>query len=283
MPPGNYFSARLDTGEFVRVKVTKVDRIIYKCQCFLIDYGREMSLDWQQLVELDKDFLSLPSMAMKVIIDGIEDSKDQGLLDFVRSKLLGNTYVGVEVKKDVSNVPKVMLLHGDKVISDDLAKQLRKLQQDAKSTLKVTINNNYCNGIKGSSKSQVLATPPIPNAGDFYDLKISHIVSAKEIYVQSYTSLPRYRELSQNMAEYYNAEGYSKTLDKFVSGLLVAVRHRGEWRRAELISEVNNLPGVDEDESNFLVNILDYGEHVIAKIDDIRELPFKFGQLPMQV
>ena len=199
MPPGNYFSARLDTGEFVRVKVTKVDRINYKCQCFLIDYGREMSLDWQQLVELDKDFLSLPSMAMKVIIDGIEDSKDQGLLDFVRSKLLGNTYVGVELKKDVSNVPKVMLLHGDKVISDDLAKQLRKLQQDVKSTLKVTINNNYCNGIKGSSKSQVLATPPIPNAGDFYDLKISHIVSAKEIYVQSYTSLPRYRELSQNI------------------------------------------------------------------------------------
>ena len=135
---------------------------------------------------------------------------------------LGNTYVGVEVKKDVSNVPKVMLLHGDKVISDDLAKQLRKLQQDVKSTLKVTINNNYCNGIKGSSKSQVLATPPIPNAGDFYDLKISHIVSAKEIYVQSYTSLPRYRELSQNMAEYYNGEGYYKTLDKFVSGLLVA-------------------------------------------------------------
>ena len=199
MPPGNYFSARLDTGEFVRVKVTKVDRINYKCQCFLIDYGREMSLDWQQLVELDKDFLSLPSMAMKVTINGIEDSKDQGLLDFVRSKLLGNTYVGVEVKKDVSNVPKVMLLHGDKVISDDLAKQLRKLHQHVKSTLKVTINNNYCNGIKGSSKSQALATPPIPNAGDFYDLKISHIVSAKEIYVQSYTSLPRYRELSQNI------------------------------------------------------------------------------------
>ena len=72
-------------------------------------------------------------------------------------------------------------------------------------------------------------------------------------------------------------------MDKFVSGLLVAVRHCGEWRRAEFISEVNNLPGVDEDESNFLVNILDYGEHVIAKIDDIRELPFKFGQLPMQV
>ena len=167
-------------------------------------------------------------------------------------------------------------------MSDDLSKHLRKLHQDTRSSLKVTINNNSCNGVTGSRKSP-LASPPIPKAGEFYDLKISHIVSVKEIYVQSYTSLPRYRTLAQDMAEYYNDEGYSKTLEKFVNGLLVAVRHCGEWRRAELISEVKNLPGDDLDEVSFLVNILDHGEHVVVQLDDIRELPFKFGQLPMQV
>ena len=51
-----------------------------------------------------------------------------------------------------------------------------------------------------------------------------------------------------------------------------------------MISEVKSLPRVDGDEeTNFLVNILDHGEHVVVKFDDIRELPFKFGQLPMQV
>ena len=161
MPSGNYFSARLDTGEYVRVKVTKVDRINFKCHCFLIDYGRELTLDWKKLVALDKDFLSLPSMAMKVIIDGIDDSNDQVLIEYVHSKLLGNDYVGVQLRKDVSNVPQVMLLDGDKVVSDDLSRHLRKLHQDVKSILKVTNNNNLCNVVSSSRKSP-LVSPPIP-------------------------------------------------------------------------------------------------------------------------
>ena len=59
MPPGNYFSAKLGSGEFVRVKVTKVDRMNQACHSFLVDYGKEMTLDWDRLTNLHKDFLIL--------------------------------------------------------------------------------------------------------------------------------------------------------------------------------------------------------------------------------
>ena len=67
----------------------------------------------------------------------------------------------------------------------------RPPSRNVTSSLSVTIpNHNVMNGGTGQVKS--LPLPSVHNGGEYYDLRVSHVVSAAEIYVQSYVSLQRY-------------------------------------------------------------------------------------------
>ena len=78
-----------------------------------------------------------------------------------------------------------------------------------------------------------LSLPLTPAANDYYDLRISHIVSPHEIYFQSYASLPRYARLTRDMASFYSSDEAGLATTRV--GMFVAVRHLGEWRRAKVI------------------------------------------------
>jgi len=113
--------------------------------------------------------------------------------------------MAIEVEKGADNIPKVMLFDGDEVVTDNLSSQLKKLHNDIKTSLQVTINNNNCKSA-GSSVEDLFSLPTqtLPQAGDYYDLKISHIVSPKEIYIQNYTTLPSYQALTHDMGVFYS-------------------------------------------------------------------------------
>ena len=157
-----------------------------------------------------------------------------------------------------------------------------------KNDIKTGYSIGYTNTIQlskvmngGVGKVKSLSLPPTPAAEDFYDLRISHIVSPHEIYFQSYTSLPKYASMSRHMDSFYSSD--RDGLSECGAGMFVAVRYSGEWRRGKVVIEMVPLPGEDADAKTFLVLLVDIGEHAVIKGDDIRELALVFSQLPVQV
>ena len=284
MPQGNYFSAQLSSGEVARTKVVKVDRMTHRCQVQLLDVGKIEDIAWDRLVSLDKDFISLPPLAMQIIIAGVEESRDPDLIKLTSSRLLNGNFVGVSVGKGPNDVPRVSLCQGRTNVSEDLQRQLSKMKNDIKTGYSIGYTNTIqqtkvMNG--GIGKIKCLSLPPTPAAEDFYDLRISHIVSPHEIYFQSYTSLPNYASMSRNMESYYSSD--RDGLSECGAGMFVAVRYSGVWRRGKVVLEIVPLPGEDADARMFLVFLVDIGEHAVIRGEDIRELALQFAQLPVQV
>lgn len=289
LPPGHYFSGQLGSGQIVRARVAKVDRLQLSCLCFLVDYGRWETIAWEQLVPLAQDFLYLPAMAVKVIMAGVRDSSDPQQCSAVSQRLLGRKLLGVKTGVNSSNIPILTLFDGDLIVSQQLEKQLAKLGCQAAEAAKVSVNNNQspsmcANGGTGTVKS--LALPPLPGIGDWFDLRISHVVSPAEVYIQSYLAQPRYSAMTTEMISFYSGAGGEDAdkLGDIAIGMFVAVRQGDVWRRAKVIMEVVPLPGVSGSNSReFLVMVVDTGEQIIVNLEDIRELALQFGQLPIQV
>ena len=286
MPLGDYFSAHLTSGEVARTKVVKVDRMIHRCQVQLLDVGKIEDISWDRLVPLDKDFISLPPLAMQVIIAGVKESRDPDLINLASSRLLNSQFLGFSAGKGPNDIPIVSLFQGRIDVSEDLQRQLSKMKNDIKTGYCRTVGHNntiqqskVMNGGIGKVKS--LSLPPAPVTEDFYDLRISHIVSPHEIYFQSYTSLPKYASMSRHMDSFYASD--RDGLSECGAGMFVAVRYSGEWRRGKVVIEMVPLPGEDVDAKSFLVLLVDIGEHAVIKGDDIRELALVFSQLPVQV
>ena len=159
----------------------------------------------------------------------------------------------------------------------------RPPSRNVTSSLSVTIpNHNVMNGGTGQVKS--LPLPSVHNGGEYYDLRVSHVVSAAEIYVQSYVSLQRYYTMGLEMARFYGGDE-ELGLAGVGPGMFVAVR-RGEaaWSRAKVVAEVVPLHGDrGADTRQFLVTLVDTGASIIAKMEDVIELAIQFGQYPVQV
>ena len=239
MPPGNYFSAKLQTGRIVRVKATKVDRINYTANCFLLDYGREEKIKWSNLTPLHQEFLTLPSLAKKVVLSEVSDSKDPELVDFVKNKLVGSKMKGLQVDKDENDVPVVLMFDEDINVADYLNRHLNKSQPKSVST-----NNNPSpskNVVFNNSRTDRSHLPrsslPVVGEDRFYDCKIRHIVSSSEIYVQSYSDVSRFSHMTKQMNQFYESRGdRGEDSDQF--GSMFAIRRHGDWMRAEVICEI---------------------------------------------
>ena len=284
LPQGNYFSARLSTGDVARTKVVKVDRMTHRCQALLIDVGKVQDIAWAQLVPLDKDFISLPPLAMKIILAGVEDSHDPELIHLASSRLLDRHFVGVSVGKGPNDIPRVNLFQGTSNMSEDLQRQLSTMKKDIKTGYSIGYTNTLqqpkvMNGGIGIVKK--LSLPPTPATEDFYDLRISHIVSPHEIYFQSYTSLPKYASMARQMDTFYCSDRVG--VSECGVGMFVAVRNSGEWRRGKVVLEIAALPGENTGVREFLVLLVDIGEHVVIRVEDMRELTPYFAELPVQV
>ena len=255
LPQGHYFSAQLNSGKVMRIKVLKVDRMKHKCQAFLLDVGKVEDIDWARLVPLDRDFVSLPAMAMKVILAGVDESRDLELCDLATSTLLDRQLVARSVGKGPNDIPRVALFHGTKNMCEELQCQLYTLKNDIKSGYCQTpINNNQAkvmNGGIGMVKN--LSLPPTPAANDFYDLRISHIVSPHEIYFQSYTTLPRYDRMTGDMKSFYSCSADSAGHTHCSAGMFVAVRHLEEWKRGKVRGQYYETRFKDNRSMNLIV------------------------------
>ena len=289
LPPGHYFSGQLGSGQIVRARVVKVDRLQLSCLCFLVDYGRWETIAWEQLVPLAQDFLYLAAMAVKVVMAGVRDTSDPQQCSAVSQRLLGRKLLGVKTGVNSSNIPVLTLFDGDQIVSQQLEKQLAKLGCKVAEMVQVSVNNNQspimcANGGTGTVKG--LALPPLPGIGDWFDLRISHVVSPAEVYIQSYLAQPRYSAMTKEMTSFYSGAGGEDAdkLGDIAIGMFVAVRQGDVWRRAKVIMEVVPLPGVSKSNSReFLVMVVDTGEQIIVNLEDIWELALQFGQLPIQV
>ena len=285
MPAGNYFSAQLTSGEVVRTKVVKVDRMTHRCQALLLDVGKVLDIAWTHLVPLDGDYTSFAPLAMKVIMAGVEESHDPELVELTSARLLDRQFVGTSVGKGPNDIPRVSMFQGKTDVCEDLQRELFKMKNDIKTGYSIGYTNTLqqqtkvMNGGIGVVKN--LALPPTPAAEDFYDLRISHVVSPHEIYFQSYTSLPKYASMARNMDSFYSSD--RDGVSECAAGMFVAVNYSGEWRRGKVVLEIVPLPGENAEVREFLVLLVDIGEHAVIRGEDIRELAPLFAQLPVQV
>jgi len=285
LPPGSYFSALTNSGNYVRAKVLKVDRLGFTCQCFLVDYGMKTTIPWSDLMPLDKDFLPIPAMAMNLHLHGFDDSKDQTLVKHVESKLLNRKLMAIEVEKAADNIPKVMLFDGDDVVTDNLLPQLKKLHNDIKASLQLTINNNNVHSNRSLDEDGLINLPAqtLPQVGDYYDLKVSHIVSPKEIYIQSYTTLPSYQALAHDMGVFYSRVTQQLLSQDVHKDMMVAVRHGLTWSRGKIIKQFPSLTNSGHWYEEYLVSLVDTGEIVISNLHSMQKLDVSFVMLAPQV
>ena len=219
MPPGNYFSAELESGKVARGKVTKVDRIKRTAHVTLIDYGQQLFLPWQKLVPLDTQFWNTKAQALKIQLDGFVSYHNVDVLEFVKKKLVGRRVFGREVNPCLSQtVPLVNIFEadpkGDLMFVENLREQMREVNlgdlapAKGRSALgsKITINNNISDE---KTPAGSLQQPRLPEVEEFYDCFVVEVVSAEELYVQPYENLVSLNNLNRQMIAFYSANGGS--------------------------------------------------------------------------
>ena len=311
MPPGNYFSAEVESGNVKRVKVMKVDRIKKTVHAFLIDYGYALDIPWQRLVPLDKEFWSVKANALKIELDGFVGYHNVDVLEFARKKLVGRRVFGREVNASLSQtVPLVKIFEadprGDLMFVENLREQMRKINlghappADGGSELgmKININNNISHE-KTRAQAGTLAFPRLPEVGEFYDCVVSEVVCVDELHVQSYDNLASYKTLNRQMLAFYSANGspiqspepgnsYQSVI--FVhdfkyspfSGQVIAACVGEAWSRAEVLRRLDSLLDA-KDNQTFLVKLVDTGKVEIVAEGSMKVLQKEFLSLPRQV
>ena len=219
MPPGNYFSAEVESGKVVRVKVTRMDRIKNTANSTLIDYGYQLDIPWQKLVPLDTQFWSTRAQALKIQLDGFVGYHNTDVLEFVKKKLVGRRVFGREVSSCLSQtVPLVSIFEadpqGDLMFVENLREQMKKVnlgvvapaKGGSELGIKITINNNISDE---KTPAGSLQQPRLPEVGDFYDCVLAEVVSTEELYVQPYDHHASYKNLKRQILAFYSVNGGS--------------------------------------------------------------------------
>ena len=74
------------------------------------------------------------------------------------------------------------------------------------------MSQGWVGGNTSAGTSQ-LEPQALPEEGDFYDCKVSHVVSPGEIYVQPYSSLIKYDNMKKLISAFYNADNGISVMD----------------------------------------------------------------------
>ena len=79
---------------------------------------------WDQLVPLEKIFMSLPAQAVSATLAGVERDIDRKALDYVTSHLLNRRLVAVPVDQTNNSNPAIVLFdstkEGDIIVSEEM-------------------------------------------------------------------------------------------------------------------------------------------------------------------
>ena len=191
--PGEYLSAWLQPDHFERVQVVKVNRVNSTCRCFLIDQGREMEFDWGVLADLPPGCLTVPAQAIKIRLAGFDNYTNNQFAEFVMDKLEGKRFLGRLVEgSSTSDLPELRIFDADKKSEvqfvDEAITQMKGLKLSA------------CQ----AQQEPQLESQRLPEEGDFYDCKVSHVVSPDEIWVQEYSTLHHYDVMKRSAAAFYS-------------------------------------------------------------------------------
>ena len=153
--------------------------------------------------------------------------------------------------------------------------------------------------VGGNVGTSQLQPQTLPEEGDFYDCKVSHVVSAGEIYVQPYSSLAKYDKMKRIISAFYKADGGISVMDpeqgmilqlsaiiiiitKPFLGMLVAVKINEDWFRAEVLFKLGNMSNTRVG-NDFLVKLVDSGKVEVVNIHCMKILEKCFPALPVQV
>jgi len=253
-----------------RVEVLQVDRNNNSCRCRMIDYGKEVIVNWKKLQKLDKTFHEVPAQAIKATLAGVQHQEDGDQVKFVEKYLEGRRLVAVvvDVDKEAEDTPSLVLFdtsqEEDIMVSDEIIKNM---------------NNGVSSTQPRSSPSpssdhSTLATPRLPGVGEYYDLVVSHVVSPSLFYVQSHSTLPKYTALNAQMTRYYENNISNLAINNLTHGSLYAVMHSNTWHRAVLVNILSS--------SLCCMRLIDTGRMVIIVREKIKSLMNQFKQLPTQ-
>ena len=193
LQPGQYLSAWLQPDHFQRVQVVKVNRVNLTCRCFLIDQGREMEVGWGLLSDLPPGCLTVPAQAIKIRLVGFDNYTNNQFAEFVMDKLEGKRFLGRLVEgSSTSDLPELRIFDADKKSEvqfvDEAITQMKGLRLSA------------CQ----EEQEPQLESQRLPEEGDFYDCKVSHVVSPDEIWVQEYSMLHHYDVMKRSAAAFYS-------------------------------------------------------------------------------
>ena len=64
------------------------------------------------------------------------------------------------------------------------------------------VSEGWAGGEAGPGQLR-LQPPTLPEEGEFYDCKVSHVVSPAEVYLQSYSSLGKYQSMNKVISAFY--------------------------------------------------------------------------------
>jgi len=132
---GHVYGALVKGDKVRRVQVINVDMVTTTCMCLMIDYGKEITLNWNKLVKLDIKFHELPGQAVKVILAGVQHDEGRDLVEFVNNLLEGRRLVGFRVDKDIEGIPSLVLFdtsqEEDIMVSAEIIKHMNNPTQSS--------------------------------------------------------------------------------------------------------------------------------------------------------
>merc|ERR1719186_676542 len=201
------------------------------------------------------------------------------MVDFVKQCLVGRMVVGVLVGETNTTTPALVLFdtsqEEDIMVSEEIIRYTSNIpNHNNNSPLNQTPLQPPPARPLANPRVFAIASPPLPQVGEYFDLVVSHIVSPHQFYVQSHSSLLTYKSLPSQLAAHYTTNSPTLSTTDLTPGSCLALLESNTWHRARLVRSLSS--------SVFILRLLDTGRMVVASKEMIRPLSRQFGQLPSQ-
>merc|ERR1719186_573509 len=201
------------------------------------------------------------------------------MVDFVKQCLVGRMVVGVLVGETNTTTPALVLFdtsqEEDIMVSEEIIRYTSNIpNHNNNSPLNQTPLQPPPARPLANPRVFAIASPPLPQVGEYFDLVVSHIVSPHQFYVQSHSSLATYKSLSSQLTAHYTTNSSTLSATDLTPGSCLALMDCNTWHRARLVRSLSS--------SVFSLRLVDTGRLVVASKEMIRPLVRLFGQLPTQ-
>uniref|UniRef100_T1J3I9 Tudor domain-containing protein 7 n=1 Tax=Strigamia maritima TaxID=126957 RepID=T1J3I9_STRMM len=270
---GEWYRARNDGFDGDQMKV------------FFIDFGNSETVpigNIKNLLPVDEILPKLPPLAFKCKLFGVPPSEN---LDWNQAA----THKLSELALDERVLLKVVIPATSETIP--AVEIFKRLQPDNQLiAIKETLNLDMdlfwpkitgCNSISPEPElnMNILKPPELPNVGCYMNVQVSLTASPWNFRCQLYDTFMSFEELTEDMQKYYDKQENLVTMEakSIKTGRFFACKHLEDklWYRVQ-------VKGYDATISVMSLYYIDFGDTVVATLNEIQPLINSFKTLPYQ-